>query len=101
MDVPAFCEHGSCNNTLDASTISIEPTSLSCSFDFISTCDTAAILAIASPLKPKVYNENKSSIFFIFEVACRSKLMRASVSLIPQPSSTTCINARPASLIIS
>ena len=39
----------------------------------------AAILANASPLKPLVCKLNKSSATLIFEVACRSKLKRASV----------------------
>ena len=101
MDVPELVAVCSCNITFEPSTIKIVPTSLSCGLVFISTCATAAILAMASPRKPNVYNENKSSIFLILDVAWRSKHIRASVSLMPQPSSTTCISARPASFIIN
>ena len=62
---------------------------------------TAAIEANASPRKPIVCKENKSSAVEILEVACRSKAMRASVSDIPFPSSITCINVLPASLMFT
>ena len=57
--------------------------------------------AKASPRKPIVRILNKSSDVLIFDVACRSKLMRASVSDIPQPSSMTCIKVLPASFSIN
>ena len=65
------------------------------------TCATAAILAMASPLKPLVLSLNKSAAVLIFEVAWRSKHMRASFSLMPLPLSTTCMCALPASLTTS
>ena len=64
-----------------------------------STCATAAMEGSASPRKPIVRSEKRSSAAAIFEVACRSKAMRASVSDMPLPSSITWISARPASLM--
>ena len=97
MFVPVGAATGSCFITILFS-ISIEtPVSSSVLFVFNSTCPTAAILAKASPLKPMVFIRNRSSIFFILEVAWRSKAILASVSLIPLPLSITCINALPAS----
>ena len=66
-----------------------------------STWATAAIEASASPRNPIVWRENRSSAEDILEVACRSNAIRASVSDIPFPSSTTWINVRPASLMFT
>jgi len=55
------------------------------------------MLANASPRKPMVLMRNRSSMLLILEVACRSKAMRASVSLMPLPLSVTCTSALPAS----
>ena len=65
-----------------------------------STWAIAAIEASASPRNPIVDSVKRSSARLIFEVAWRSKAMRASVSLIPQPLSITWISVRPASLSI-
>ena len=97
-----FCmATGSCTFTRLFSISMYIPVSSSSLFVFISTCATAAILARASPRNPMVFIRNKSSIFLILEVACLSKAILASVSLIPFPLSITCIKALPASLIIS
>ncbi len=70
-------------------------------FVLSSTWATAAMEASASPRKPMVRMRKRSSIFRILEVACRSKAMRASVTLIPLPLSITCTSDFPASWIIS
>ena len=62
-----------------------------------STWAMAAIEASASPRKPIVWSENKSSAFDILEVLCRSKANRASVSVMPLPLSITCMSVLPAS----
>ena len=59
------------------------------------------MLASASPRKPLVVMALRSSAWRILLVACRSKLMRASVALMPLPSSVTCIKVRPASFTTS
>ena len=56
---------------------------------------------MASPLNPMVRIVNKSSAFLILEVACLSSDILASVSLIPEPLSTTWISVLPASFTIS
>ena len=54
-----------------------------------STCDTAAILAKASPLKPLDRILKRSFADFIFEVVCLSKHIDASLELMPIPLSIT------------
>jgi hypothetical protein len=61
----------------------------------------AATDARASPRKPIVCKVKRSSAERIFEVACLSKLKRASVTLIPMPLSITWINVLPASRMMS
>ena len=99
--VPTCVAQASCFITWLFSISMYAPTSLSIFLVFNSTCATAAILANASPRKPIVFILNKSSIFFILLVACLSKAILASVSLIPLPLSTTEINALPESDTIS
>ena len=101
MLVPTFVAQASCFFTMLFSISKQVPTSSPGFFVFNSTWATAAMEAKASPLKPMVLILNKSSIFEIFEVACLSKHILASVSLIPLPLSTTCTNALPASFTIS
>jgi hypothetical protein len=60
-----------------------------------STCATAPIEAIASPLNPLVVSWNKSSADLILEVACLKKQCRASSSSIPEPLSLTLILVFP------
>ena len=55
------------------------------------TCETAAILAIASPLNPSVPMDARSSGRDILLVACWRNASSASSSSIPQPSSVTAI----------
>ena len=64
------------------------------------TCETAEILANASPLKPLDLILNKSSAFEILEVVCLSKQIDASFFDIPIPLSITWINVFPASFIL-
>ena len=66
-----------------------------------STCATAAMDASASPRNPIVVSENKSVDCWIFDVACRSNARRASVALMPFPLSMTCMDVRPAPLIMT
>ena len=73
------------------------PTSSADCLDFSSTCATAAIEARASPRKPMVWSEKRSSALRIFDVAWRSKASRASVADMPLPSSITCMEVFPAS----
>ncbi len=61
-----------------------------------STCATAAMEASASPRNPIVRRAKRSVACVILDVACRSKDSRASVSLIPFPSSITCTRLLPA-----
>ena len=87
MDVPTVQTVGSCFWSLEPSTIISVPKSACGCRVFNSIWDTAAMDASASPWKPIVRSLNKSSAVRILDVACRSKLMRASVSLMPRPSS--------------
>ena len=57
--------------------------------------ETLAILGTASPRKPRVWIAARSSFVRIFEVAFRSRLMRASSRFMPQPSSVTRISEMP------
>ena len=66
-----------------------------------STSATEAIEGSASPRNPMVWSANRSEASFIFDVAWRSKAMRASVSDMPQPLSTTCMLVLPASITIT
>ena len=87
----------SCLITSDPLISSSVPSS-SCSVRVcISTCDTAHILGSASPRNPIVCRLKRSAASRIFDVACRSKAMRASVSLMPRPLSMTCSSVLPAS----
>ncbi len=101
MDVPSGHWQGSCLSTFIPSISITVPNCSVCCRVFSSTCAMAAMEASASPLKPMVRMLNKSSAARILEVACFSKHMRASVSLIPQPLSITCIRALPACFTIS
>ena len=79
----------SCRRTFEPSMKRAVPSS-SCSILVCSsTCATAAIEGSASPRKPKVESAKRSFAWVIFDVACLSKAIRASVSDIPQPSSIT------------
>ena len=85
----AYITKGSClDNTLPAIRI-IVPRSLSCSLVINSTCETAAMEAMASPRKPIVLIAKRSSEERILEVACLSKHIRASIGDMPLPSSMT------------
>ena len=64
-----------------------------------STCDTAAILASASPLKPRDETAIRSSIDLILLVACLLNAISISSLLIPLPLSVTLINEIPPSFI--
>ena len=97
MEVPVAAATSSCFFTMLFSISTYTPVSSSALFVFNSTCATAAMLANASPRKPMVFMRKRSSILLIFDVACRSKAMRASVSLMPLPLSITCTRALPAS----
>ena len=63
------------------------------------TCATDAMDGRASPRNPMVFSVKRSSALRIFDVAWRSKARRASVTDMPTPSSTTCIDVRPAFII--
>ena len=101
MLVPTGAAIGSCFFTILFSISIKTPVSSSGLFVFNSTWATAAMLASASPLNPIVLIRNRSSILVILLVACRSKAILASVSLIPLPLSITCTRALPASLTIN
>ena len=92
---------GSCNKTFEPSICRHTPNSLSGVRVRSSTWETAAIEASASPRNPIVVSEKRSSAFVIFEVACRSKDRRASVSVIPLPLSMTCTHDLPASVTMT
>jgi hypothetical protein len=62
-----------------------------------SICDTAAILASASPLKPSEDTVKRSSIDLILLVACLLNAISISSFLIPEPLSVTLINEIPPS----
>ena len=101
MDVPFGEADDSCETMVLPSILILVPScSFSC-FVFKETCAMAAMEANASPLNPLVCKLNKSSAFLILEVAWRSKLKRASVGLMPFPSSIIWIRAFPASFIIN
>ena len=68
-------------------------------FVISSTCDTAAILASASPLKPRDETAIRSSIDLILLVACLLNAISISFLLIPLPLSVTLINEIPPSFI--
>ncbi len=59
------------------------------------TLATDAMLGSASPRKPRVVMENRSSARDILLVACRAKARDASSRLIPHPSSDTEIISSP------
>ncbi len=101
MVVPFGTTAGSCEITLLPSMVRCVPISESSVLVFSSTCAMAAIDAKASPRKPLVCKLKRSSADLIFEVAWRSKLSLASVTLIPIPLSVTCTRVFPASLITS
>ena len=61
--------------------------------------DTAAILARASPRKPRVAMASRSCSLLILLVACRSNAMRISLSSIPLPLSATRMLVSPPSWI--
>ena len=86
---PTGHAHGSCETILDPSISTWVPSSFSMVRVVSLTCATAAIDGSASPRNPMVFSANKSSAFLILDVAWRSNARRASVSLIPFPSSTT------------
>ena len=77
------------------------PSSSSLGLVSISTLAMAAIEAKASPLKPIELMLNRSLASRILEVACLSKLIRASVAVIPLPLSSTCMSVLPASFMMS
>ncbi len=89
----------SCESTLPPSMSMRVPSSVPLARVRSVTCATAAMLGKASPRKPMVRSEKRSEASRILLVACLSKAMRASVSLIPLPLSTTCMEERPASVI--
>ena len=66
-----------------------------------SVLDTAAILASASPLKPRLRTDERSSELLILLVACLKKAHLISSFAIPQPLSVTLISDIPPSLISS
>ena len=96
--LPTGHDTGSSPVTLDAATDMCVPTSSVLRRVRSSTCATAAIEASASPRKPMVCRAKRSSAWRIFDVAWRSKAMRASVGDMPLPLSMTCIEVRPASI---
>ena len=100
-DVPAAHCTGSCRSTFDAAISISVPTSSVTLRVRTSTCATAAIEARASPLKPMVCSAKRSLASRIFDVACRSNAMRASLPDIPLPLSITCIDVRPAPLMMT
>ena len=95
--LPAGQEHGSCDRILLPAIESDVPSWSASRRVRSSTCATAAIEASASPRNPMVWSVNKSAASRIFEVACRSNAIRASVAVIPEPLSSTCTEVRPAS----
>ena len=99
--LPMGQETGCCDTTFEAEISMSVPISLSAVLVFSFTWATAAMEARASPRNPMVERAKRSSAFFIFDVACRSKARRASVSDIPLPSSITCIDVRPASMTMT
>ncbi len=101
MLVPFSQTTGSWRFTSEPSTISNVPSSSSVNLVFISIWETAAIDASASPRKPMVRMVNRSSALRILEVACLSRLIRASVSDIPLPLSIICNSVFPASFKIN
>ncbi len=94
---PGSHSDGSCISTLDAFITSRVPIWSSAVRVFSSICAMAQMEGRASPRNPIVCNVNRSSACAIFEVAWRSKAIRASVSVMPLPLSTTWISVRPAS----
>ena len=99
--VPLWQATGLCSVTLLPSILTKVPNSSSLRLVFISTCAIAAMEARASPLKPKLLRRNKSSAILIFEVACLSQHMRASVTLMPRPLSMVWMSKIPPSLTMS
>ena len=89
IEVPTPHAITSCFSNLDPEITKSVPNSSSFCLLFTSSCEIAAIEGNASPLNPIVVRENKSSEFLIFEVACLSKAILASVGDIPLPSSVT------------
>ena len=72
-------------------------TPFAASFCFVRmvTFDTAAMLGKASPRKPSVFIENKSSVVAILLVACGKKAVATSSAFMPMPLSLTRIDSSP------
>ena len=71
------------------------PVILSEVFEIHSTIETAAILASASPRKPRLVRCSKSVILCILLVACLKNAFSISPAAIPQPLSVIRIISRP------
>ena len=99
--MPPCVSIGSCLLILEPSMTMRVPSSSLCGLVSISTLAIAAIEASASPRNPMELMLNRSFASLILDVACRSKLIRASVAVIPLPLSSTCMRVFPASLMIS
>ena len=89
MHVPTLVEIGSWDSTFEADKLICVPNSQSLVRVLISTCEIAEIEGSASPLNPIVVSAKRSSACCIFDVACRSKAILASVPDIPFPLSIT------------
>ena len=89
MFVPAGVFIASCFLSSEAAIKIQEPSSSSTRRVFSSTSATEAIEGRASPRNPSVFILKRSWADEIFEVAWRSKAMRASIGDMPFPSSIT------------
>ena len=99
MDVPFEVPSGRIYSSMPPLILILIPASASLVFVTISALDTAAILASASPLKPREKTLSKSSAERILLVACLKNAVLTSSAGIPQPSSVIRINVVPPSFI--
>ena len=87
MVVPHGQPAGSSERTFPASRCNLTPSAAPCARVRRSIFDTAEIAASASPRKPRVPMQARSSFLRILLVAWRRKAVRASSGAMPQPSS--------------
>ena len=99
IEVPSAEPCSTTSSTFAPRTLTTVPLTLPLTFVTSSTSETDAMHGSASPLNPIVTNDSRSPSDMILLVACLSKAIRASLLVIPSPSSTTVMESFPPSLI--
>ncbi len=95
IDVPAGAPAGFTLTSFPPANSTRVPLSSSVARVSSTSRETAAIVGSASPRKPSVAIDSKSSAPLIFDVACRSKASSESSGFMPQPSSVIRIKRLP------